>query len=82
MTIKEFAKSINRREHEYQQFTKEELQIAKENKWVIIYGHSDDLMELEGAIYDEAGVFDGGIVHTTSVRKRRSSNWRWSNKQK
>ena len=31
-------------------FTKEELQLAKDNRIVIVTGASDDLVELEGAI--------------------------------
>lgn len=60
MGIKEFAKSISGKEYGYPQFTKEEIETAKENGFVIVYGASDDLMEFEGAIYDEVGCFDGG----------------------
>lgn len=62
MDIKEFAKKLDGREYKYPQFTKEELQIAKDNGFVIVYGASDDLMEFCGAIYDEGGCFDGGDV--------------------
>ena len=63
MTVKEYAEMLNGREYGYPQFTKEEIQIAKENGFVIVYGASDDLMEFEGALYDEAGCFDGGTVY-------------------
>ena len=63
MNIKEFAEMINGREYGYPQFTKEEIQIAKDNGFVIVYGESDDLMEFDGAIYEEAGCFDGGKVY-------------------
>lgn len=63
MELKEFAAMLNGREHQYPQFSKEELQIAKDNGIVIIYGNSDDLMEIEGAVLDEADVFEGGKVH-------------------
>lgn len=33
---------------------------AKRDGLVIVYGASDDLMEFEGAIHDERGVYDGG----------------------
>ncbi|WCM21428.1 hypothetical protein NDK50_08250 [Paraburkholderia bryophila] len=36
---------------------------AKEAGLVIVYGSSDDLMEFEGAIYDEVGVYDGGTAY-------------------
>lgn len=62
MDIKEFAKMLDGREYNYPQFTDEEIEIAKENGFVIVYGASDDLMEFEGAIHDEGGCFDGGDV--------------------
>jgi len=34
--------------------------LAKEDGLLVIYGMSDDLMELEGAISDECGCFNGG----------------------
>ena len=63
MELKEFAKMIDGRQYSFPQFTKEELQIAKDNGIVIVYGASDDLIEFEGAIYDEAGCFNGGKVY-------------------
>lgn len=62
MDIKEFAKSIDGKERDYPQFTKEEIQTARENGFVIVYGCSDDLMEFRGAIDDEGGCYDGGKV--------------------
>ena len=62
MNIKEFAKSISGKEYGYPQFTKEEIETAKENGFVIVYGYSDDLMEFEGAIEDEADCYLGGGV--------------------
>ena len=62
MNIKEYAEMLNGREYGYPQFTKEEIQIAKDNGFVIVYGASDDLMEFDGAIHDEGGCFDGGEV--------------------
>lgn len=63
MDIKEFAKSISGKEYGYPQFTKEEIETAKENGFVIVYGCSDDLMEFEGAIRDEGCCFDGERVY-------------------
>ncbi len=63
MDIKEFAKSISGKEYGYPQFTKEEIETAKENGFVIVYGASDDLMEFEGAIQDEGGCFNGGTIY-------------------
>lgn len=67
MNIKEYAEMLNGREYGYPQFTKEEIQIAKENGFVIVYGASDDLMEFDGAIYEEAGCFDGGKVYFNKI---------------
>lgn len=36
---------------------------AKESGLVVVYGASDDLMELDGAIRDEASVYGGGTVY-------------------
>lgn len=63
MDIKEFAKSISGKKYGYSQFAKEEIETAKENGFVIVYGASDDLVEFEGAIRDEASCFDGGHVY-------------------
>lgn len=41
---------------------KEHIEFCKENGIVICYGASDDLMELDGAIYDEYGCYDGGTI--------------------
>lgn len=63
MQLKEFANKLNGREYKHPQFAKEEIEEAKANGIVIVYGASDDLIELDGAICDEAGVWDGGTVH-------------------
>lgn len=67
MELKEFAKMLNGKEYEYPQFTKEELQIAKDNGFVIVRGASDDLVELEGAITDEGDCFDGGRLYVKAI---------------
>ena len=62
MELNQFAEMLNGKEYGYPQFTKEELQIAKDNGFVIVYGASDDLMEFEGAITGEGDCYDGGTV--------------------
>ena len=52
MNMEEFAKSLDGREMG-KELTKEEEQIAKENGWVVVFGHSDDCIELRGLIHDE-----------------------------
>ena len=57
--LKEFARKLNG--GEYDDFpTKDQCNEAKEKRIVIIYGASDDLCEIEGAISDEVGFFKGG----------------------
>lgn len=79
MNLKEFANMLNGREYKYPQFTTEEINIAKENSFVIIYGASDDLMEFDGAIYDEADCFDGGLVHFSPTMGVLSHNYQVKN---
>lgn len=62
MNLKEFANILNGKQYEYPQFTEKEIQIAKDNNFVIVYGASDDLMEFDGAFTDEGNCFDGGTV--------------------
>lgn len=63
MDIKEFANLLDNKQYGYPQFTDEEIAIAKENGFVIVYGASDDLIEFDGAIRDEDGCFNGGKVY-------------------
>lgn len=58
MDIKEFANLLNGREYGYE-LTKEEDELAKQLGYVIVFGYSDDCMELRGAIYDEVSAFGG-----------------------
>lgn len=39
------------------------VKVAKENNLVILYGYSDDLLELEGAIHDEVDAWNGVTIH-------------------
>lgn len=58
MNAETLAKKLNG--VEYRNEVSEELrQKAKENRLVIVYGASDDLLEFDGAIYDEIGAWDG-----------------------
>jgi len=61
-THKEIAEMLNGREYR-NEITDEIKQLAKDNGIVIVYGSSDDLMEFDGAIYDEADCFDGGTIY-------------------
>jgi hypothetical protein len=57
VTKEELAAKLNGREYNHE-ITKEEEAEAKANGLVVIFGSSDDLMELRGAIYNEIGGTD------------------------
>lgn len=59
MTKEELASALNGM-HYREDIPQELLDKAKESGLVIIYGCSDDLMEVEGAIRDEGGCYGGG----------------------
>ena len=61
MNIQEFAKMLNGREYG-SEITKEEVRQAEELGFVVVFGYSDDNMELRGAINEEFGCYEGGIV--------------------
>lgn len=67
MELKEFADMINGRQYDYKMFSKEELELAKENRIVIVCGASDDLIEFEGAITDEGDCWNGGDIYIKAV---------------
>lgn len=64
MTIKEFADQLNGRKYG-NEITGDEMGIACDAGFVVIFGASDDLCELRGAIDDEVGSYgDMEIVLT------------------
>lgn len=58
MTKEEFAALITGREYGKEMTCEEEAQ-AKAAGLLVIFGASDDLTELRGALCDEAGAYDG-----------------------
>ena len=66
MTVQELAESLNGREYG-SEVSPEDRRLAKESGLVIVYGYSDDCAELDGAIQDEAGCFDGGTFLITKT---------------
>ncbi len=54
LTKEELAARLNGRQYR-EEITPEEEQLAKENSLVVIFGYSDDLIELRGAINEELG---------------------------
>jgi hypothetical protein len=62
MTAKELAAMLNGRQYG-SEITKEEAQQAKKDNLVVVYGYSDDNVELDGAIYDEIGAYNGTTIY-------------------
>lgn len=59
--VKRIAERLKELKLEYPvEIPKEILEEAKNKGIVIVYGSSDDLMEFDGAIYDEVGAYEGG----------------------
>lgn len=61
MNAKKLAAQLTGAEYPLR-LSKELTAEAKAAGLVIVYGASDDLMEFEGAIYDEVGAYDGGTA--------------------
>jgi hypothetical protein len=59
MNIKELAQMLDGREYGHE-ITQDEISLAKQNNLIVVFGTSDDLMELRGAIDDEIGCYKGG----------------------
>ena len=64
MTNKELAALLDGNNY-YNEITKEQETIAADNGLVVVFGYSDDNVELRGAIYDEVGAYDGTTFHVT-----------------
>lgn len=59
MTKEQLALLLDGNEYR-DEMTKEQEQIAKENNLLVLFGSSDDNLEMRGAVYDEIGAWDGG----------------------
>lgn len=68
MDLQKFAAMLTDRQYNYPQFSTEEIKLAEENGFVIVYGISDDLVELDGAIYDEGIALKGASCIYRSPR--------------
>ena len=66
MTPQELAALLNGREYG-EEITKEEAAAAKSAGLVVVFGYSDDNIELRGAIYDEIGYYNTGTAYLTSA---------------
>lgn len=58
MTKEEFAKELDGVEYAQETKDKSLIQQAKRSGLVMVYGASDDLVEFDGAIYDECYCYD------------------------
>lgn len=67
-TPETFAALLQGREYG-NEITKEESAIAKAAGLVVVFGYSDDNCELRGAIHDEVGCYDGGVIYFTASGK-------------
>ena len=74
MTLKEFAKMLDGREYLHE-ITKEEEALAKELGFVVVFGYSDDNAELRGAIDNEIGCYDGGLLEHDDLPDVIYANW-------
>ena len=64
MTSKELAALLDCNQYG-KEITKEQETLAKDNGLVVVYGYSDDNVELVGAFDDEVGAFDGTTFYVT-----------------
>ena len=64
MTPKELAETLNGREYGHE-ITHDEEIAAKASGLVVVFGYSDDNVELRGAINDEVGAYEGAEIPIT-----------------
>lgn len=77
MTRQELAALLNGRECG-REITPAEAQAAKDAGLVVLFGASDDSLELRGAIHDEVGAYEGcsGFLDTEGwIRESRDNDW-------
>lgn len=59
--LKDIARELNGLKYpEYP--SKDIIQECKQKNIIILFGHSDDLAEFEGAVTDEVGCYEGGVI--------------------
>lgn len=61
MTHQELAAILNGREYGDEITKAEEVQ-AQLSGLVVVFGYSDDNVEMRGAIHDEVGCYEGGVI--------------------
>ncbi len=76
MTAEQLAMALNGRQYRHE-MTPEEERAAKKHGLVVVFGASDDLVELCGSIDDEVGAYGGGqfLVDADGVLPERDEEW-------
>lgn len=74
MTKEQLASMLNGRQYG-EEITREEEKLAKESGLVVIFGASDDLCEMRGAIYDEFDCYDGGDIECEEYPGKLRAIW-------
>lgn len=74
MNLKEFANMLDGRPYGHE-ITEAEEALAKKLGFVVVFGYSDDNAELRGAINDEIGCFDGGVLEHEDLPDTIYANW-------
>lgn len=72
MTVEEFAAKLNGRQYG-NEITEDEAILARNLDFLVVFGESDDLAELRGAIDGECDCFEGGVLkrgegHTLPIK--------------
>lgn len=62
MNLKEFAQKLNNKQYK-DEVSEDERDLAYDLGFVVVYGASDDIMVIDGAIEGEASCYEGGIRH-------------------
>jgi hypothetical protein len=62
MDKQDLASMLDGRSYGFE-LSRDEARRASADGLVVVYGASDDLMEFEGAIIDEVGVYNGGVAY-------------------
>ena len=68
LTKEQLAETLNGNEYG-NEITEAQEQQAKESGLVVVFGYSDDNMELRGALNDEFGCYNGGEIKFTKEGK-------------
>lgn len=74
LTFEEWAERLNGRQYR-EEITRDECSDAKRDSVVVMFGASDDLCELRGAIEDEVSCYDGGkfLIDSKGIVPSRGS---------